>query len=291
GTVEIHGSYAYISQNDVLYVVDVREPAQPQVVGGIQLKDFRLPYITDIEVQPPLAYVSTVDRFTSCCFDVQLHLVDISQPARPRLILSSSGIAGGDIEVVNQRVYATSLRWFVPLPALEIIDVVNASSFQPRGSNGTNGSSSVAVDGSIVYVADYENGIRVIDAGDPDNLELLATVSTPDVAYDVEVDGSYLYVAIANGLAVFDLSTPQAPALRSTREMLGYPTDLEVTNGRAYVTFDSVGLAILDVRNPDDPELLTTYPVAESVRALEVDGSLIYLATSSGLQIVQATAP
>lgn len=290
GAVEIHGTYAYLGQNDVLYVVDVRDPRQPRVVGGLQLKDFRLPYITDIEVQPPLAYVSTVDRFTSCCFDVQLHLVDISQPARPRLIASSSGMAGGDIEVVDQRVYATSLRWFVPLPALEIIDVVNSSNFVKRGSYGSNGSASVAVNGSIVYVAEYENGVRVFDAGDPDDLKLLATVSTPDVAYDVEVDGSYLYVAIPNGLAVYDIRTPQAPVVRSSRQLLGYPTDLEVASGRAYVTFDSVGLSILDVRNPDAPELLTTYPLAGSIRAVEVDGALLYLASSSGLHIAQVTS-
>ncbi|HEY0607798.1 MAG TPA: hypothetical protein VGD58_33090, partial [Herpetosiphonaceae bacterium] len=60
--VELEGAYAYIGSADVVYVVDVSNPAQPRVVGGVKLPNFREPYILDIEVQPPLVYVSTLDH-------------------------------------------------------------------------------------------------------------------------------------------------------------------------------------------------------------------------------------
>ncbi|HEY0607800.1 MAG TPA: hypothetical protein VGD58_33100 [Herpetosiphonaceae bacterium] len=290
-TVELSGSHAYISQDDVLYVVDVTNSRQPEVVGGHRFTGLRLPVVRDIEVRPPLAYVSTLDRFTSCCFDAQLHLLDIAQPTQPQVITSTATFGGLDIEVVDQRVYSTGFTWIYSTPDLVIHDVINASKFQARGTFGFNGSSSIAVNDSIVYVADYLNGINVLDVSDPDHIVRPAIVGTPGAAYHVAIDGAYLYVATSEVLAIFDIAAPQAPALRSVRQLPGFPTDLEVASGRAYVSLDPGGVAILDVRNPDEPELLTTYPVAGTAYAVEVDDSLIYLATSSGLQIVQVTAP
>lgn len=286
-TVEVSGPYAYISLADVLHSVDVTNPSQPRVVGGLRLPNFREPYILDIEVQPPLAYVSTLDHFSS--WKSQVHLLNIAQPAQPRWLTSMDNIGGNDIEVVDRRVYATSWYWLAPVPDLAIADAVNSSSFQRRGSYGSTGSASVAVKGSIAYLADYGFGIVMIDISDPDNLVSLGTVSTPDEVYDVEIDGSYLYATMPDGLAVYDIRTPEAPVLRSTRQLRGFPTDLEVVNGRAYATFNPVGLSIVDVRDPDYMELVSTYPMTEIPLDLEVDGSLIYIATSSGLQIVRVT--
>ncbi|HEY0735732.1 MAG TPA: hypothetical protein VGD69_12550 [Herpetosiphonaceae bacterium] len=286
-TVELEGSYAYIGSADVVYVVDVSNPGQPRVVGGVKLPNFKEPYILDIEIQPPLAYVSTIDHPSS--WEVQIHLLNIAQPAQPRWLTAINSIGGNDIEVVDQRVYATSPYWIAPIPDLAIADVVNGSAFQPRGSYGTTGSASVAVKGSIAYLADYAYGIHVVDISDPDNPVPLGTVSTPEEVYDAQVDGSYLYATWLDTLAVYDISTPETPVLRSTRQLRGFPTDLEVANGWAYATFNPVGLSIVDVRDPDYMEIVTTYPMTDLPLDVEVDGSLIYLATSGGLQILRVT--
>ncbi|HEY0735731.1 MAG TPA: hypothetical protein VGD69_12545 [Herpetosiphonaceae bacterium] len=290
--VELSGAYAYIGRDNELLIIDVSDPLQPREVGTYQFQGLGLPSIVDIEVQPPLAYVSTFERVSSCCMDTRVYLLNVGQPAQPQLLASTSELGGADIEVVDQRVYAAGPRWSAPWPDLVIADVVGSSSLFRRGSYGNDGSWSVAVNGSIVYVTDNEHGILVIDAADPDSPKLLQAISTPHMPYSMDIDGSNLYVAMVNTLAVYDISTPQAPAVRSIREMLGFPADLEVANGWAYVGLSSVGLSILDVRNPEIPELVTSYPPPGQgqVNALEVDGSLLYLATSNGLHIVRVTA-
>ncbi|HEY0607799.1 MAG TPA: hypothetical protein VGD58_33095 [Herpetosiphonaceae bacterium] len=290
-TVELSGSYAYIGRGSELLIVDVSDPLQPRVVSTYQFQGIGLPSIVDIEVQPPLAYVSTFARVSSCCMDTRVYLLDVGQPAQPQLLASTSELGGADIEVADQRVYAAGPRWSLPWPDLVIADVVGSSSLFKRGSYGNDGSWSVVVNGSIVYVTDNEHAILVIDAADPDSPKLLQTISTPHMPYSMHVDGSDLYVAMVNTLAVYDISTPEAPAVRSIREILGFPSDLEVADGWAYVSVSSVGLSILDVRNPDIPELVASYPPPGQgqVNALEVDGALLYLATSNGLHIVRVT--
>lgn len=285
--VELSGSYAYIGLADVVYVVDVSAPAQPRVVSGVKLPNFQEPYIQDIEVQPPLAYVSTLDR--SGTWEAQIHLLNIAQPTQPRWLSAINNIGGNDIAVVDQRVYATSQYWLAPMPDLAIADTVNASGFQRRGIYGGTGSLSVAVKGSLAYLADYAFGIATIDVGDPDNPVGLGIVSAPEELDDVEVDGSYLYATGLDTLAVYDISTPQTPVLRSTRVLRGFATDLEVANGWAYATFNPVGLSIVDVRDLDAMEIVTTYPMTDLPTDVEVDGSLIYLATTAGLQILRVT--
>lgn len=288
--VEVSGSYAYLSQSNTFYAFDVSDPAQPQEVNRHTFQGAKLPLVEDIEIQPPLAYVSTLDRYDLCCYDARIHLLDIAQPAQSQVITSTWSFGGTDIEVVDRRVYATGFTWIYSTPDLSIHDLVDSSRFQNRGTFGFSSSSSIAVKDSLVYVADYLNGINVLDVSDPDAIKGRAMVNTPGIAYQAEIDGAYLYVSTSQGLAIFDLTTPDAPALRSFRELTGFPTDLEVADGRAYVAMDTGGLAIVDVRSADAPELLTTYPVAGTAHALEVDGSLIYVATSNGLQIVQVTA-
>lgn len=286
-TVELEGAYAYISQADVVYVVDVSNPAQPRVVGGVKLPNFQEPYILDIEVQPPLAYVSTLDHPNA--WEPEIHLLNIAQPTQPRWLTAINNIGGNDIEVVNQRVYATSQYWLASMPDLAIADVVNASSFQRRGTYGETGSLSVAVKDSIAYVAVYGFGIVTTDISDPDNPVSLGIISAPEELDDVEIDGSYLYVTGLDTLAVYDISTPETPVLRSTRQLRGFSTDLEVADGWAYATFNPVGLSIVDVRDPDYMEIVTTYPMTDLPLDVEVDGSLIYLATNAGLHIVRVT--
>lgn len=287
-TVEVNGAYAYIDQGDIVHIVDVSNPGQPRVVGSVKLPNFREPYILDIEVQPPLAYVSTLDH--TSLWEPEIHLLNIAQPTQPRWLASLNNIGGGnDIEVVNQRIYATSQYWLAPSPDLAIADVVNASSLQRRGTSGDIGSLSVAVKGSIAYVAVYGFGIVMLDISDPNNPVSLGTISAGEELNDVEIDGSYLYATWMDTLAVYDISTPETPVLRSTRQLRGYATDLELSNGLAYVGFNPVGLSIVDVRDPDYMEIVTTHPMTDLPIDVEVDGSLIYVATSAGLHILRVT--
>jgi hypothetical protein len=287
--VKVHGDYAYASDYDDLLVVDVRTPQQPAIVGRYHIEGRSRVSIADIEVQPPLAYVATNDRFSICCLESKVNLLDISQPAQPVLRDTRGGIGVTDLAVANQRVYVTGLTWIYDMPDLTLYDVVNASSLAARGTYGSDGSAAVAVSGSIAYLADYEAGIRVLDVSNADQPALLGTFDTPGSAQDVWIVGSYAYVADgAAGLTIFDISTPQQPVLLSTRQTLGEAAQLQVVDGRAYIAERYHGVSILDVRNPYAVELLATYDTPGSAIEVQVSGPLLYIADNiGGLHIVQ----
>jgi hypothetical protein len=287
--VKVHGNYAYASDAGHLLVIDMRDPQRPAIVGRYQFTGRVGPYVVDIEIQPPLAYVATNERFTSCCIESMVNLLDITQPTRPVLRDRRGGIGVNDLAVADQRVYVAGIHWIYSAPDLAIYDVVNGSNLAPRGTFGGDGSTAVAVIGSTVYLADDELGIHVVDVSNPDQPMHLGTFDTPGSAHGVQVVGSELYVADGEaGLSVFDLSVPQQPVLRANRQTLGEARRLHVVDGRAYIAEGYSGLSIIDVRNLTEMELLATYDTPGYAAEVHASGTLLYVADNdSGLHILQ----
>ena len=57
----------------------------------------------------------------------------------------------------------------------------------------------VTVSGDYAYVADYKEGLRVIDVSDPTSPTEVGYYNTPGYAEDVAVSGDYAYVADGGG--------------------------------------------------------------------------------------------
>jgi len=66
----------------------------------------------------------------------------------------------------------------------------------------------VAVSGTLVYVADRDGGLRVIDASDPAHPRELGYYDTPGHADNVAASGTLAYVASAAGLLVLRYVPP-----------------------------------------------------------------------------------
>lgn len=94
----------------------------------------------------------------------------------------------------------------------------------------------------------------VVDVTDPTAPFLAAHLETG--AHTLFVEGTLVYsVGGASGLDLTDLSTPTAPRHRASVVDLGVrrPHDLHVVGGIAYVSVPSVGLALIDCRDPSAP--------------------------------------
>ncbi|MHA1960692.1 MAG: hypothetical protein ACW99U_10690, partial [Candidatus Thorarchaeota archaeon] len=75
----------------------------------------------------------------------------------------------------------------------------------------------VFVSGDYAYVADWDDGLAVINISDPTNPGTPVYEDTRGLAYDVYVSGDYAYVADLNtGLAVIDISDPTNPGTSQT---------------------------------------------------------------------------
>src|SRR5881396_3355455 len=100
-------------------------------------------------------------------------------------------------------------------------------------------------------------GPSLADTSGPPRLEPLLNGTWPGfgrgAAWDVEIAGQYLYAALGDGLAVFDISGPAGIVPVGGAKTGGRPLQLRVVGERAYVAAECNGLQVFDVSNPARP--------------------------------------
>lgn len=107
--------------------------------------------------------------------------------------------------------------------------------------------SGVFAQGGYAYVADWYDGLRVLDVSDPANPHEVGYRDTKGYAMGVFVNGEYAYVADATSVQVIDVTDPKHPEIGGYYDTQGnsmvqvqYSED-----GYIYVAGDSYGLYIL----------------------------------------------
>ncbi|HEX6290977.1 MAG TPA: hypothetical protein VFZ66_17460, partial [Herpetosiphonaceae bacterium] len=159
---------------------------------------------------------------------------------------------------------------------------------------------SVAVSGSIAYLAGGSTGLRIVDVGAPDQPRLLAKLAVD--AHDLEVVGGLAYlVNNTPGLVIVDVRDPSKPRVIVTHTLPGIdqrngglidPMKIVVVDKLAYISGHTTGLQIIDVSNPARPRARGSYQPGRSLHDIQVVGHLAYLADSSyGLHIVDVKNP
>ncbi|MBN2184647.1 MAG: T9SS type A sorting domain-containing protein [Candidatus Krumholzibacteriota bacterium] len=162
------------------------------------------------------------------------------------------------------------------------------------GSFDTDGTAyDVALAGDYVFIADYTNGVVVVDISDPADPFIAGTYNTPGSAFGLTVSGDHLYVAdMAAGLVVLSIINPASPALVGTYNTAGSAYDVFIDGDYAYVADRSNGLVIIDISDPTAPSLTGHYDTPGNSYGVAVSGDYAYVADSgSGLQVINVSVP
>jgi hypothetical protein len=137
------------------------------------------------------------------------------------------------------------------------------------------GSYALRVAGSYAYLAgscgpSWNLRLVILDIGTPAEPRYLSHVDTQLSSGSVpslHVQGNYAYVAAASGLAVFDVSRPEAPALTGTCLFTGAVGVMDVAGSRVYVGTQSIidrlvygEVLVFDASDPTHPVVRTTVP-------------------------------
>jgi len=94
----------------------------------------------------------------------------------------------------------------------------------------------IAVWGSYAYVAEGENGLRIIDISDPTVPVQTGFYDTPGGAIGVTLNGSYAYLMDGNrGLHVINISNPALPERVGYYDTPGIASDAAVDGTLAYI--------------------------------------------------------
>ena len=157
------------------------------------------------------------------------------------------------------------------------------------GSFVTPGNASgVTVVGDTAYVADWDDGLKVIDISNPQNPQIIGSVDTPGDAVGVTVVGDMAYVADSwEGLHVIDISDPQNPQIIGSVNSPGVARSVAAVGNTAYIADGESGLQVIDINDPQSPQIIGSVDTWGYTMGVTVVGDIAYVADGlSGLVIV-----
>ncbi|MBI2924511.1 MAG: hypothetical protein HYY24_02270 [Verrucomicrobia bacterium] len=237
-----------------LVVLNLSDPVQPRRVGGFDTGGIG----GRVVVLGNYAHVAGL-------------VIDISEPANPKLVSNTGDIHGSDVAVSGNYAYVARSGL-----ALMVYDVTNPA--EPRQVSKVAGpTSAVAVAGTRAYAADFSaRGLAVIDVSDPTQPRRIGGYF--GCTQDVAASGDYVYLADCDGLLVLDVSAAANPTRVSELDTGGDAGAIAVSGQYAYVADWKAGLQVIDVANPSAPKRVSGYGTAGWVRNVAVSGRYAYVA-------------
>jgi hypothetical protein len=144
----------------------------------------------------------------------------------------------------------------------------------------------------LVYIADWQGGIRIINASELTSPTEIGHLVTKDSARSVYVIDSLAYVAARDsGLRIINVSDPTNPEEIGFYDTEGNSRDIYVIDNLAYVADGGNGLRIINVSDPTNPEEIGFYDTDGHAWGIHVIDRLAYVADGDALRVINAFDP
>ncbi|RLC21872.1 MAG: hypothetical protein DRI57_01285 [Deltaproteobacteria bacterium] len=233
--VKVIEGYAYLADGENgLQVIDISDLKAMQIVDTIDT----LGYAWGVAINGSHLYVADGDQ--------GLQIMDISDPSHPdkKSSVPTPGSDARKVEVKNNYAYIADGE----NGGLQIMDVSNPASPKIVGNVDTPGNArSLAVNGTIAYVADGEGGLQIINIEEPQSPQMIASIDIPRFASDVEVIGNRAYVTdLYRGLQVIDIGEPENPKIVASVNTPGFALGITGNGRYSYIADGTKGLRIID---------------------------------------------
>jgi hypothetical protein len=209
--VFVSGNSAYVISDSSFAIIDISNPTNPVIKGGLRPRYPRGIYVSD-----NYAYLAKVKEQSSPA--KTLEIIDVSNPTYPIVTGGVNQPQMGSVYVAGNNAYLTSGN------SLEIFDIsdpmnpVHKSSVT-TGSIITNGHGTrVYIYGNYAYVVSYaNNAIEIVDVSDPSNPVHKGSIQNGEggallngpLSIFVNQDFAYV-VGDSNALEIIDLGTVTA---------------------------------------------------------------------------------
>ncbi len=280
-SISIKDTYAYLAAGvEGLKVVDIGDVANLSVKGSLE-EPGDDHYATEVEIVGNYAIYADMDD--------GLKIIDITNPLNPTKLNDYDHVNfnTADIAINDTYVYVSNLD----LNRIEVLDLSNIYIPTMIGyyQDAVNGPSDIKVVGDLVYVADAEDGLEIINASNPSNLKEIGNYTT-EHAFSVYVNGSYAYLSSSSGFEILNISDPTNPTQISTFE--GNAGELFFKDPFLYLVDPwHDGIKIVDVSDPSNPEILGIINNEMYVVDLSIFEGTMYCAGSDGVVSVDILNP
>jgi hypothetical protein len=278
--VAVQGAYAYVANyQEGLQVFSIADPRNPFLVGSRSLSEGNS---AGVAVRGNYAYVTAGSS---------LVVVDVTNPALPaKGVALALGAAGNTAEVNPAGNYlfvgagTKLLRYSLANPANPALLGEYSAPGNVYG---------LAANATHVFVA-AESRMQVLNAGALPNPTFAGEVVTTR-AFDVEVSGSYAYVAdeTASTLRVINVSNPSSPSQSGALVLSGLaPRGVAVRGTTAVVAGYGTTLQIVNCADPAVPRLVVPVLLPSMAEGVAVSGDYAFVADMGfDLQVVALPHP
>jgi hypothetical protein len=284
-------AYAISHENENFYAVDISNPLQPELAGSLALPVY---WLRDFAVQGARALVVDDDIGN-------LHLLDLTDPSQ-LVLVESSNYPPGEKMIYNFDLYGDYLlaNELGPRTGLLVMDASGSGlpvevGFYPGQLKSVIGAQ---VNGAQIVLMNTGFGFEVVNIANPALPESLSSFAEEGAVNNVRVVGDLVYFSGGQGLRIYRRTGAGTLEYVGGLNVLG---DLKlVQDGKAYLglfeyAYPSPGdplirLYVVDVSNPNQPQLLDSLDLQSPVLDVSVYGTYAYLA-SGGMQIVDISNP
>ncbi len=265
-----------MTANNTVHIMDVSDPTNP-----ISMDSYTSPAMTwDLVVKGTLAFVA-------CWWD-GVRILNFEDTNNLSLIGHTMGwysgaVPGVDycyaqaVDVEGNYLYIVDYEPFSneDTYGLYIIDISNPALpvLINRFQNISSHAQDVKVKDGIVYIADGNGGLEVVDVYDPMNPAVIGYVDLIDGSTGIKADGDYAYISeyILGGLQIVDISNPAIPVLKGWYKPSGvFALGVESFNGFVYIA-DGLGgfqiyrnLLVTPVSVEPEKEIVTDFKLEQN---------------------------
>ncbi|MGE3062355.1 MAG: LVIVD repeat-containing protein [bacterium] len=173
----------------------------------------------------------------------------------------------------------------------------NVTNFTPKLMGqclvGSDYCNNVWVEKSIAYVANWSDGLNVVDVHNKNIPIVINNIPTKGFAADLYIVDTTLYLCDGDGqLRIFNIVDPYKIVELGTYVTRGQAIDVYVVNNTAYIACEYGGIAIVDVSNPLMPLELGYYQDGSAPRGVYAVGDYIYVgAQYNGFKVLKYLRP
>ena len=268
-----NGDQACVAFGDCIYIFDLANPAQPQVLGSLSCG-----YPSGVKVKNNYAFVADYSG-------MKMRVIDISDPSKPAEVTSLNTPGYTTFIEIKEELAVVSCDY----DGFIIVDISNPQQPVQLGSclNDEHRTCEIILDGIYAYVATeyYKGEIAVYDISDPADITAVNkyNVLPSRTAVGLDVRDGFVYLATdEDGLQIVDFSLPASPVWAGGITSPGYCYDVAVADNIAYVAADYEGLRIEDISDLNHPRELGIFGSIHRAMRVLLYGNYALVADEDG---------
>ncbi len=274
--VSVSGKYAFVANYSTgMTVVDISDPTDPTVVTSLSTTSAR-----GIDVSGNLAFVADYSN--------GLVIVDITDPTAPIKISNYlvEDLAIG-VKAAGKYVYLADYTHGMKIIDISAPDNPTLMDSLPCSSYAYF----IDVQGEFAYMVDWNGGLSIIRTAYKCALNPASHLSCNNPTSAIIIDGPTAYVAEGYGIKAVDISDPETPSeISYTSGFSSNIIDMAISGNALYAIPSGEAAIVCDISN-----LSFLYsqiiPGGDNATAIALAGNVAYLATTTGLVVLDITDP